>query len=475
MNKDIIAKGATIDTTTHRHKEHATAIVPFHSSFFESLHKEQWREVRLGEMIKTNCKSIDKNYPYNMVQYLDTGSITDNKIESLQKFDLADLPSRAKRLVQDNDIIYSLVRPIQRHFGFIKNPRKNLVVSTGFCTITTYQNILDSKFLYYFLTFDETIEFLDLIAEASTSAYPAIKPSDIENLTIPLPPLKVQQQIAEILSSFDDKIDLLHRQNKTLESLALTLFRHTFIDNPKNPNAPCHSRQACNCHSEPALAGEESIDIKSHRDISASPQYDKEKILIAENTPPNNKQYNGAATSVAPNEHWEMGRLGDYITPKKGKNITQKNAIKGIYPVIAGGLEPAYYHNQSNTESPVITISASGANAGFVNIHYCSVWSSDSSYIDKTITPYVYFFYLFLKMNQNILYDKQEGSAQPHIYPSHIMELEIPHYPKNLIETFESQIQIYFDKISHNMGEILNLQSMCDILLSKILNEKMGV
>ncbi|MBD5166630.1 MAG: restriction endonuclease subunit S [Helicobacter sp.] len=175
--------------------------------------------------------------------------------------------------------------------------------------------------------------------------------------------------------------------------------------------------------------------------MSASPQYDK----------------------------WEIGKLGDYITPKKGKNITQKNAIKGIYPVIAGGLEPAYYHNQSNTESPVITISASGANAGFVNIHYCPVWSSDSSYIDKTITPYVYFFYLFLKMNQNILYDKQEGSAQPHIYPSHIMELEIPHYPKNLIETFESQIQIYFDKISHNMGEIQNLQSMRDMLLQKLL------
>ncbi|AWI35066.1 type I restriction endonuclease [Helicobacter apodemus] len=161
--------------------------------------------------------------------------------------------------------------------------------------------------------------------------------------------------------------------------------------------------------------------------------------------------------------------------PKKGKNITQKNAIKGIYPVIAGGLEPAYYHNQSNTESPVITISASGANAGFVNIHYRPVWSSDSSYIDQTITPYVYFFYLFLKINQNILYDKQEGSAQPHIYPSHIMELEMPHYPKELIEVFETQIQVYFNKISHNMREILNLQSMRDMLLSKILNEKIEV
>ena len=326
----------------------------------------------------------------------------------------------------------------------------------------------------YYLARSENFRETAIKSMTGSSGRERVQIEVIRDYEFSLPPLETQRKIAEILSSFDDKIDLLHRQNKTLESLSLTLFRHTFIDNPKNPNAPCHSRQACNCHSEPALAGEESIDTKSHRDISASPQYDKEKILIAEkNAPPNNEQHSGGATSVAHNEHWEMGQLGDYITPKKGKNITQKNAIKGIYPVIAGGLEPAYYHNQSNTESPVITISASGANAGFVNIHYCPVWSSDSSYIDKTITPYVYFFYLFLKMNQNILYDKQEGSAQPHIYPSHIMELEMPHYPKGLIETFESQMQIYFDKISHNMREILNLESMRDMLLSKILNEKM--
>ncbi|BDB65609.1 hypothetical protein T36_2088 [Helicobacter cinaedi] len=55
----------------------------------------------------------------------------------------------------------------------------------------------------------------------------------LRDFTFLLPPLTIQQKIAEILSSFDDKIDLLHRQNKTLESLALTLFRHYFIDNPK--------------------------------------------------------------------------------------------------------------------------------------------------------------------------------------------------------------------------------------------------
>ena len=259
------------------------------------------------------------------------------------------------------------------------------------------------KYIYYLL------KYMNLNSHAQGSSHPLITQSLLNSLEVEVcVDYEAQQRIAEILSSLDDKIDLLHRQNKTLESLSLTLFRHTFIDNP-NRNA------------------------------------------------------------------WQIGKLGDYVTPKKGKNITHKNAIKGIYPVIAGGLEPAYYHNQSNTQSPVITISASGANAGFVNIHYCPVWSSDSSYIDSTITPYIYISYLFLKHNQNILYDKQEGSAQPHIYPSHIMELEMPHYPKELMESFETQIQVYFNKISHNMKEIQNLESLRDIMLPKLLSGEMEV
>ena len=466
MNKNMIAEGTTMGATTHSHKEHAIAIAPFYSSFFESLHKEQWQEVRLGEMIKTNCKSIDKNYPYNMVQYLDTGSITDNKIESFQQFDLVDLPSRAKRLVQDNDIIYSLVRPIQRHFGFIKNPRKNLIVSTGFCTITTYQNILDSKFLYYFLTFDETIEFLDLIAEASTSAYPAIKPSDIENLIISLPPLKVQQQIAEILSSFDDKIDVLHRQNKTLESLALTLFRHTFIDNPKNSNAPCHSRQACNCHSEPALAGEESIDIKLHRDISASPQYDK----------------------------WEMGKLGDYgkIICGKTPTKTQKEYFNGEIPFIkipdmhnktfvfktADTLTQKGFSSQHTKTLPPLSICVSCiATVGVVSMN---ALESQTNQQINSIVPHKeyfrYFLYCFMKQSFDELQAMASGgTATANLNTTDFSNMAILKPADKELQNFHSCVKIYFDKIYNNAKQIQNLQSMRDVLLSKILNEKMEV
>lgn len=67
------------------------------------------------------AKSIDRYYPHKNIEYLDTGSITRGKIEGFQSFDVEHAPSRAKRLVNDNDIIYSTVRPIQRHYGLVKN------------------------------------------------------------------------------------------------------------------------------------------------------------------------------------------------------------------------------------------------------------------------------------------------------------------------------------------------------------------
>ena len=191
---------------------------------------KDWKELKLGEYIETNSKSIGKDYQYSNILYLDTGSISSNRISSLQEYSLSLAPSRAKRLVKEDDIIYSTVRPNQLHYGFITNPPKNLVVSTGFVTISCDKRKLDSKFLYFFLSQTQTTEFLHSIAEASTSAYPSLKPSDVEDLSILLPPLPEQKAIAQVLSSLDDKIELLNEQNKTLEQMAETLFRQWFVE-----------------------------------------------------------------------------------------------------------------------------------------------------------------------------------------------------------------------------------------------------
>ena len=90
--------------------------------------------------------------------------------------------------------------------------------------------------------------------------------------------------------------------------------------------------------------------------------------------------------NIFPNVRDGENTMSNYFSPKRGKNLLSKNAILGDVPVIAGGLNPAIYHNVANTNAPVITISASGANAGFVNLWHIPVWSSDSSHIDNTIT-----------------------------------------------------------------------------------------
>ena len=190
----------------------------------------KWKECKLGDVVKTNVRSITSGYPHKNILYLDTGSITSGKIETYLSIPLSEAPSRAKRLVKDGDIVYSTVRPIQRHYGFIRNSAQNFVVSTGFCVIETIKEKADSLFIYNLLTANEIVDLLDSIAEGSTSAYPSLKPSDIENLDILLPPLPKQKAIASVLSSLDDKIDLLHRQNKTLEAMAEALFRQWFVE-----------------------------------------------------------------------------------------------------------------------------------------------------------------------------------------------------------------------------------------------------
>ena len=193
---------------------------------------ETWRKIRLGDACKTNTDSYSPKEEWDVVNYLDTGNITDNRIDSIQYIDLKSekLPSRARRKVKKDSIIYSTVRPNQRHFGIVKLQPENYLVSTGFAVIDTDAQMLDADFLYYLLTQAVFVESLHAIAEQSTSAYPSIKASDIENLEIEIPDLVTQKKIADILCSLDRKITQNTEVNKNLEQQAQVIFKSWFID-----------------------------------------------------------------------------------------------------------------------------------------------------------------------------------------------------------------------------------------------------
>ena len=191
---------------------------------------EQWKKCKIRDIVEVNAAQYTSKDNWEKALYLDTGNITENKIDEMQEFDCSSLPSRARRKVKHGDIIFSTVRPNQKHYGYITNPVPNLLVSTGFAVISVNQELANSKFIYYWLSQDEIVEYLHNIAEQSVSAYPSIKASDICNLEIKLPPLEYQSKVASILSTLENKISLNRRINGNLEQQAQALFKAWFVD-----------------------------------------------------------------------------------------------------------------------------------------------------------------------------------------------------------------------------------------------------
>lgn len=179
--------------------------------------------------------------------------------------------------------------------------------------------------------------------------------------------------------------------------------------------------------------------------------------------------------NMFPNVIYGENSIGEYITPKRGKNLLSKNTIFGNVPVVAGGLEPSTYHNKSNTIAPVLTISASGANAGYVNLWTIPVWASDSSFIDFTMTKNVYFWYVMLKKRQKEIFESQTGSAQPHIYPKHIAILPVIKLNQIDISKFTNIVTPLFNKIGNNKIENQRLAELRDTLLPKLMNGEIDV
>ena len=179
--------------------------------------------------------------------------------------------------------------------------------------------------------------------------------------------------------------------------------------------------------------------------------------------------------SMFPNISNGENTIGDTITPKRGKGLLSQNAVFGNVPVVAGGLEPSTYHNTANTKAPVLAISASGANAGFVSLWNIPIWSSDSSFIDSSMTDDVYFWYVLLKKRQREIYDSQTGSAQPHIYPQHIAAMPISDLNFDDVRNYTSIVTPFFEMIGHNKDENARLATTRDTLLPKLMSGELDV
>ena len=283
---------------------------------------------------------------------------------------------------------------------------------------------VDSKFLFYSLVSPKNKSELLAISQAGATRE-ALTKERIEEFEISLPPhITTQRKIAFILSNYDDLIENNNRRIKILEEMAQAIYKEWFIDF----NFP----------------GYEDVEFEDS-ELGRKPK------------------------------RWEIKTLGSFIAIPKGKNITKKTIKEGTIPVVAGGITPAYYHNKPNAKSPVITISASGANAGYVKLYQENIWASDCSYIDNSVTDFVYFYYLLLTTRQTEVTRLQRGAAQPHVYPKDLMELKTIEIPDHLIEKFEVITIPLFDLLSNLKKKNSNLTKTRDMLLPKLISGEVDV
>lgn len=121
---------------------------------------------------------------------------------------------------------------------------------------------------------------------------------------------------------------------------------------------------------------------------------------------------------------WRQRTISEIAVIKKGKALSSRNIKPGEYPVIAGGKSSPYKHSEYTHEN-VITISASGAYAGYVAYHDSKIWASDCSVVTSKKDSDLQFIYQYLLLKQSRIYSLQSGGAQPHIYPRDIESIKI--------------------------------------------------
>lgn len=173
----------------------------------------------IKEICDINKSSISRKDEKISIEYLDTSNLTENKIDSIQHYLLSDAPSRAQRRVRNNTILYSSVRPNLKHYGIMKNPANNFIVSTGFITLDIKDDFtqkIDPDYLYFSICQQHITDRLQTIAENSVSSYPSINPDDLAAISFDFPTYSEQRVIASVLSNLENKIALNRQINDNL-------------------------------------------------------------------------------------------------------------------------------------------------------------------------------------------------------------------------------------------------------------------
>jgi type I restriction enzyme S subunit len=299
--------------------------------------------------------------------------------------------------------------------------------STEFHIFRGKDNVSDTNFVYYLSRWDDVRSHAEINLDG-TSGRQRVPKEAFNDLMLLLPPLPEQKVMASALSSLDDKIDLLHRQNVTLEKMAETLFRQWFVEEAKE-------------EWEEILITS-LFEIKDGTHDSPKQKEFGEKLITSKHLSEYSIDFNSAY----------------YISDEDYAQINQRSKVNSgdiLFSMI--GTVGRVYLEQSAEVNYAIK------NVGLFKTSQNSMWT--------------YFVFLWLKSNlgQEFIYENISGSTQEYIALGSLRSIvfKIPNLEK--IQDFHNFVSHYFDKIKSNQQQIHTLTSLRDTLLPKLMSGEIKV
>lgn len=420
-------------------------------------------KVKVSEVAVLNRQTLGKKHSFSTIQYLDTGSITDGIITGFQKFTVGDddIPSRAQRLVKNNTIVYSTVRPRLRHYGILKNPSENTVVSTGFVTIDANEDKIYPYYLYCHLIKPETIEYFASIADTAVSSYPSIKPDDLGNLEIEIPvDLVIQKKKAKVIEYINNKIELNNRIITVLEAMAKTIYDYWFVqfDFPNAEGKPYRS-------SGGEMVWNEQLKREIPKGWSVNPLPKHCKIIDC--------LHSEKPSLVFENEDYYLLQLDNLIDHGLISLVNKYYVSKEMYELWTSRIEVV-------AGDLVITNAGRVGAIARIPKHVKAGIGRNMTAIRPNDVPacFLYYFFTSSDIARQIKMNTDLGSFFGSLNVRGIKELKIILPPKNMyaiLNKFEDYVSPLRSKIELLAQENLELTKLRDWLLPMLMNGQVNV
>ena len=386
----------------------------------------EWKEYKLENVIerfidyrgKTPSKT-DFGIPLITAKIVKSGKI----LEPNEFIAVEDYESWMTRGYPEiNDVILTTEAPLGE-VALLKN--KHVALAQRIITLRGKKELCDNVFLKYY--FQSPIGQHSLNARAQGTTVEGIKSSELKKIDISLPRIEVQQSIASALISLDNKIDLLHRQNKTLEELAETVFRQWFVEE----------------------AGE-SWEEKS--------LYDSIELI-------------GGGTPKTSNEEYWNGSLiwlsaGDITSNHKNFVVSSEKSITDL------GLK-----NSSAKLLPKFStvITARGTVGKYCLLSEPMTFSQSNYGVSPRYKDCFFFTYLLVAHSVERLLAAAYGSVFDTITTNTFKEQMMALPPSDYIEKFESIVKPFFQKMFINTKQIQTLTQLRDNLLPKLMSGEIKI